>query len=1079
VKGVLHHVKTYPKIAFPTSIRTCENLFTQEKSGMPKQCTLNCFLATLLICISPDCSIKADEVQAGKYKFRVLDGFEVEVVAAPPLVKYPICADFDEQGRMYVCESSGSMDWNKPQPPETPHKVLRLEDTDGDGKFDRKTVFATFEMMAQGSLFLDGSLYVAAAPIIWKLTDTDDDGVVDQREEWVKVDAVTGCLNDLRGPYRGPDGYIYWCKGPSLQEYVIDGKPWKSDARHLLRRHPNGKEVDSLMVGGMDNLIEIAFTLGGQRMVTCTYLQPLGAPRDDGILHAIYGGVYAKDIAPIYNFPWTGPDLMPPMTVWGAMSPAGLMTYQSEFFGPDYRGNLFSALFSGHKVLRHVLKTKGATFECTNEEFLACDQVDFHPTDVLEDADGSLLVIETGGWYRNCCPSSTFYRPDVDGAIYRVKKTGMPVVNDPRGLKLDWAKASEKDRINRLADPRPAVRQRATKTLVDQGEPSIRVFNSVLNSQVAATAKLEAVSGLSRIDSSKERLRALYASLKDGTGEVRQTAANVLSLHRDPSAYDPFVELLKNGDLHDQRLAVEAIGRLRQSSAIPILMERLEQPTDRILEHALIYAMIEIGNAKPLLPFVESQNPNARRAAMIAIDQIDKESLDPNVVLNALSASDQRLQDAAWWIASRNPTRMGSLMAGRLRELLAEDPNNIAQRNHLRTRLSKLIRAPKLSQWVVNELTASGISTKNRMLLLNAMGDAGGQNVDPSWLKAILQTLNDSGRDASVVNEAIATLAKLPPLKSSADPGKKIATQLQETLLATANDEAIATNTRIKALSSMQGGPAKLETNLFSFLVAQLAPEQPLEIRSSAAETLAKAKLTDQQKQALASSLKNLGLSELTILLPVFQGAKDAVIGEKLVQSLLGSTAASSLNAFRLKSLLAEFSETVQQSANPLLDRLEQSQSEQIAKANEVAGLVASADPRRGLQVFSSQKAACTACHKAANIGGITGPHLRGVGQRRSDRDLIESIMFPNASFVQSYDTWKVLTVDGQVMTGVLVEDRPDEIVLSAGLDKTFRIPRSSIEQITRSDQSMMPSGIDKLISNQDLADLIAYLKTL
>ncbi len=94
---------------------------------------------------------------------------------------------------------------------------------------------------------------------------------------------------------------------------------------------PNGKEVDSLMVGGMDNLIEIAFTLGG----TANGHLHLSSnhwvrPRDDGILHAIYGGVYAKDIAPIYKFPWSGPELMPPMTVWGAMSPAGLMTYQSK-----------------------------------------------------------------------------------------------------------------------------------------------------------------------------------------------------------------------------------------------------------------------------------------------------------------------------------------------------------------------------------------------------------------------------------------------------------------------------------------------------------------------------------------------------------------------------------------------------------------------------------------------------------------------------------------------------------------------------------------------------------------------------
>src|SRR5512146_2420853 len=77
--------------------------------------------------------VPAAEVAARGYTFRVPEGFSVRPVAEPPLVKYPICADFDERGRLYVCESSGTADWNKPQPKETQHRVTRLEDSDGDG----------------------------------------------------------------------------------------------------------------------------------------------------------------------------------------------------------------------------------------------------------------------------------------------------------------------------------------------------------------------------------------------------------------------------------------------------------------------------------------------------------------------------------------------------------------------------------------------------------------------------------------------------------------------------------------------------------------------------------------------------------------------------------------------------------------------------------------------------------------------------------------------------------------------------------------------------------------------------------
>src|SRR5947208_13570322 len=374
-------------------------------------------------------------------------GFQVERAAGPPLVDRPIVADFDEQGRLYVAESSGSNDKVEKQLQEKPHRILRLEDTNGDGRFDKRTVFADNMMFPEGTMWFNGSLYVSAPPSIWKLTDTDGDGVADQRVEWFQGKTLTGCANDLHGPYLGPDGWIYWCKGAfAKQTYERPGKePFVTRAAHIFRARPDGSGIEPVMTGGMDNPVQVVFTPGGERIFTTTFFQHPGGGQRDGLIHAIYGGVYGKDHAVIYNHPWTSQHLMPVLTHLVPAAPSGLTRYASRVFGADYQDNLFAALFNLRKVTRHVLEAEGATFKSRDSDFLVSDNRDFHPTDVLEDADGSLLVVDTGGWYKLCCPTSQLVKPDVLGAIYRIRRKGAPHMADPRGRKLAWDKLSPKE----------------------------------------------------------------------------------------------------------------------------------------------------------------------------------------------------------------------------------------------------------------------------------------------------------------------------------------------------------------------------------------------------------------------------------------------------------------------------------------------------------------------------------------------------------------------------------------------------------------------------------------------------------
>jgi len=263
----------------------------------------------------------AGTIKIDNRTFTIPDGFTIEKIAGPPLVDRPITADFDEQGNFYVSDSSGSSAPTKQQLAEKPHRILKLTDTDGDGKFDKQTVFADKMMFPEGTMWYGGSLYVSAAPSIWKLTDTDGDGVADQRVEWFQGKTLTGCANDLHGPYLGLDGWIYWCKGAfAEQTYTLPNeKILKTKAAHIFRCRPDGSGIEPVMTGGMDNPVDCVFTATGERIFTTTFFQHPGGGQRDGLIHAIYGGVYGKvhnvldgHARVTYRFRTRRPDSKPP-----------------------------------------------------------------------------------------------------------------------------------------------------------------------------------------------------------------------------------------------------------------------------------------------------------------------------------------------------------------------------------------------------------------------------------------------------------------------------------------------------------------------------------------------------------------------------------------------------------------------------------------------------------------------------------------------------------------------------------------------------------------------------------------------
>ena len=127
--------------------------------------------------------------------------------------------------------------------------------------------------------------------------------------------------------------------------------------------------------------------------------------------------------------------------------------------------------------------------------------------------------------------------------------------------------------------------------------------------------------------------------------------------------------------------------------------------------------------------------------------------------------------------------------------------------------------------------------------------------------------------------------------------------------------------------------------------------------------------------------------------------------------------------------------------------------------------------------MFNGAKGQCAACHKIGYVGGLVGPDLTRVGGIRSERDLLESIVFPSASFVRSYEPVRVTTADGRAFNGLLTTDAPDAVVVTVAADRAERVARSDVEAVEPGTVSVMPAGLDQQLTRQELADLVAFLR--
>src|SRR5690606_17379920 len=120
-------------------------------------------------------------------------------------------------------------------------------------------------------------------------------------------------------------------------------------------------------------------------------------------------------------------------------------------------------------------------------------------------------------------------------------------------------------------------------------------------------------------------------------------------------------------------------------------------------------------------------------------------------------------------------------------------------------------------------------------------------------------------------------------------------------------------------------------------------------------------------------------------------------------------------------------------------------------------------------------KAVCSTCHTIGNEGGTLGPDLTSIQKDRSAHDLLEAIIYPSVSFVREYETYRITTQQTQY-TGIIQRQSPTEVLLATDPQTSVLIPRKDIQTMELIDVSLMPPGLDKILTNQEMADLMAFL---
>ncbi len=937
-------------------------------------------------------------------KMTLPDGFRAEVVACEPDIVNPVAMTFDERGRIWITES---LEYPRHSAGPGRDRVKVLEDTDGDGKADKFTVFAEGLNIPSGIAVGHGGVWVANAPDILFLRDTDGDGKADTREV-----VVTGFgrfdTHELPNSLTwGPDGWLYGWNGVFNRSRVVHrGKTFDFTCA-IFRIHPRTRDFE-LFCEGTSNPWGIAWNLEGAAFASACVI--------DHLWHLTETGYYIRQGGPYPAHTWPIGSIVDHQHQKAAY--CGTHFFDSDAYPAEYRERLYMGNIHGNGVNVDRLERNGSTYRAVDcPDFLRANDAWFMPVVQKTGPDGCLYVLD---WYDryHCYQDANRDPAGIDrlkGRLYRIRYR-----DTPRRAGFDLAKSDDASLVKRLGSGNVYDRDIAQRLLVERNSDSTR---ATLESLVLDTRQPR-----------KARIHALWALV--GTGTLRPGFHAALLRHGDSTLRAWGVRGAGNMRLVDQPIR-DAVVALAHDPSPDVLVQVViaSRKIEGIDALAVALEALSAAGQDPLIPHVAWQN-------VYPVLEKQPEAFASLMARKSIASSPgvaKLLPRALELLLSTR--RADRVVVDVIRTLEPIDSN--ASRDALRHGLTILAHEVQ-----------SGSLTGARLEAVRA-------GIEPLVRKA----LNARGHDpATTPSPLFVDAAVLATAWGDVDAKSEARSWLQNSRSDTA--------TRVAALRSLITSDRQMTLEALRSIFEDADKNSPEFLGQLIAELgrLDEPRVADTVLQHMARLKPELRPKVIELL------AQRPSWSRSLINAVRqGTISASDVNVNQVRRLVNSRDPELAKQARTVWGTVREGRNSAREKViAQVRELLRSrpGDPHAGKEVFARL---CGQCHKIHGEGQDVGPEITSNG-RASYEQLLSNVLDPSLVIGSAYQATNVATVDGRIITGLIVENSPERIVLKTQGGKLETIARDDIDEVKVSALSLMPEDLEKQLKPQELADLLAFI---